>query len=123
MTRDGFNGSTPTTVTQTRQFEYAGAPGARVLWKTTFPENGVTEYGYQGKLLMSKKNRNGVWMYFLEGPSVAIQHFHCVRQTLRDVGLQSLEMSITPDKLIVNITQRNGNVWLLSNAFTPKRTR
>jgi hypothetical protein len=34
-----------------------------------------------------------------------------------------LEMSITPDKLIVNITQRNGNVWLLSNAFTPKRTR
>jgi RHS repeat-associated protein len=63
MTRDGFNGSAGTTVTQTRSFEYSGPPGLRMLWQTTFPENGVTQYGYQGKLLMSKKNRNGVWMY------------------------------------------------------------
>ena len=47
QTRDGLNGKTGTTVTQTRTFEYGGAPGQRLLSKTTFPENGVTEYGYQ----------------------------------------------------------------------------
>ena len=68
MTRDGYSGTTPVTaVTQTRTFEYSGVPGARVLTKTTFPENGVTEYGYSGKLMIWKKNRNGVWKYFYTG--------------------------------------------------------
>jgi hypothetical protein len=67
MTRDGYNGSTSTTVTQTRTFDYAGLPGTRVLTKTTFPENGVTDYMYSGKLLAWKKNRNGVWKYLYDG--------------------------------------------------------
>lgn len=65
MTRDGYSGHTAQQVTQTRTFEYDGTGEGR-LTKTIFPENGVTEYGYNSttKLLEWKKNSRGIWKYF-----------------------------------------------------------
>ena len=63
MTRDGYNGNTATTITQTRTFVY---DAAQRLQSTTFPETpGSTTYAYNTDgTLLTKTDYKGVRKYF-----------------------------------------------------------
>ncbi len=62
MTRDGFTGGTPATITQTRQFTYSGGR----LQSTQLPEvPGTTTYAYNADgTLLSKTDYKGVRKYY-----------------------------------------------------------
>ncbi len=46
------------------------------------------------------------------GEPVAIHHSHGVRRSLMNLGLGPLEISVARDKLVFNMGERTGNIWM-----------
>jgi Tol biopolymer transport system component/predicted Ser/Thr protein kinase len=44
---------------------------------------------------------------------IAMSHWHTARRSLHNVGLGSLNLSVAADKLVFNLAERTGNVWML----------
>jgi Tol biopolymer transport system component len=47
------------------------------------------------------------------GPAVNVMHFHQARLSLRNVDMGPLAIQVTPDKLILSLGERTGNIWML----------
>jgi Tol biopolymer transport system component/predicted Ser/Thr protein kinase len=47
------------------------------------------------------------------GEPIAMSHWHTARRSLHNVGLGSLNLSVAADKLVFNLAERTGNVWML----------
>ncbi len=47
------------------------------------------------------------------GEPIAMGHWHSARRSLHNVGLGNLNLSVAADKLVFNLAERTGNVWML----------
>jgi eukaryotic-like serine/threonine-protein kinase len=78
-----------------------------------------------GALLYFVSERDGfrcLWAQRLEptaktpfGPAVPAHHFHRARRSLKDVPFQYLEMGVAPDKIVLPLAERTGNIWMASH--------
>jgi Tol biopolymer transport system component/tRNA A-37 threonylcarbamoyl transferase component Bud32 len=46
------------------------------------------------------------------GPPMAVYHFHQARRSLTNVGLAVLEPAVARDKIVFNLAETTGNIWL-----------
>jgi hypothetical protein len=64
---------------------------------------------------------NGNVLYYYSNPAskrsvggpVDIAHWHSTRRSLTNVGLGALEMPVARDKMLYNLGEVTGNIWLL----------
>jgi WD40 repeat protein len=75
-----------------------------------------------GKLLYFTSDRDGfvcLWAQRLEpatkkpiGPAFAIYDFHEARRSMLNVGYAQLEISVARDKIVFNLGELTGNLWM-----------
>jgi eukaryotic-like serine/threonine-protein kinase len=74
-----------------------------------------------GNLLYFTSNRDGfvcLWAQRLDpakkpiGPAFAIYHFHSARLSMLNLALATLELSVAHDKIVFNLGELTGNIWL-----------
>lgn len=75
-----------------------------------------------GKLVYYTSYRDGfrcIWAQLLDndtkrpsGPPVAVYHSHSARVSLRNAGLDHLKISVARDKLVFNMGELRGNLWM-----------
>lgn len=46
------------------------------------------------------------------GPAIPVFHAHEARRSLLNVGVGDLQLSVARDKLVFNMSERSGNIWL-----------
>jgi len=75
-----------------------------------------------GNIVYFTSDRDGfrcIWMQRLDpqakrpvGDPTALYHFHSARRSPMNLGLGGLEMSVTRDKIVLNLGEQTGNIWL-----------
>src|SRR5579885_37661 len=75
-----------------------------------------------GKLLYYLSDRDGfrcVWAQRLHpqtmhplGAPFPVQHFHTMRSSPRNVDLSALDIFVAEDKMVINLGETRGNIWL-----------
>ena len=75
-----------------------------------------------GNLIYFTSERDGfvcLWAQRLDpgskkpiGAPLDIYHFHGARRSMMNVGYATLEISVAPDKIILNLGEFTGNVWM-----------
>ncbi|MBI3698131.1 MAG: serine/threonine-protein kinase [Acidobacteria bacterium] len=73
-------------------------------------------------LLYFSSDRDGfrcIWAQRLDpvtnhpvGSAFAVYHFHTARRSLRNIGLTLFEISVARDKLVFNLSELTGNIWM-----------
>jgi Tol biopolymer transport system component/predicted Ser/Thr protein kinase len=105
----------------------AGRPAAESNWIRVTEETGTfadkQDWSPDGNVLYYYSARDGFGCIYAQrldpatkkpgGPPVAVSHWHSARRSLRTVGLGILNLSVGADKLVFNLAERTGNVWLL----------
>src|SRR5262249_17481492 len=76
-----------------------------------------------GNLLYFISDRDGfrcIWAQRLEpaskrplGPAIPIYHAHEARRSMMNVGSGPLEISVARDKIVFNMSEQTGNIWML----------
>jgi len=91
----------------------------------TIADTGVDDkprWSPDGNLLYFISERDGfrcVWAQRLDpqkrplGPTVPIFHAHEARRSIMNVGWGELRMSVARDKIVFNMGERTGNIWIL----------
>jgi hypothetical protein len=46
------------------------------------------------------------------GPVRAVRHFHKDKRPLMNVGVNALGLAAGPDKIVFNLIEATGNIWL-----------
>ena len=46
------------------------------------------------------------------GPALTVYHFHEARRSMTNTDLGSLEMSVARDKIVFNLGELTGNLWM-----------
>jgi Tol biopolymer transport system component len=75
-----------------------------------------------GEILYFMSERDGfrcVWAQRLErttrqptGPALPVYHAHSARRSLQRLALSRLELSVAHEKIVFNLVERTGNIWL-----------
>ncbi len=74
-----------------------------------------------GNFLYFLSERDGfrcIWAQRLDarkrpvGPAIPIFHAHQARRSLANIGIGDLGISVAPDKIVFNISERTGNLWM-----------
>jgi Tol biopolymer transport system component/DNA-binding winged helix-turn-helix (wHTH) protein len=81
-----------------------------------------------GNLLYFTSNRDGfvcLWAQRLDpakkpiGPAFAIHHLHSARLSMLNMSLPDLDISIAHDKIVFNLGELTGNIWMTELAEKP----
>jgi Tol biopolymer transport system component len=83
----------------------------------------LPRWSTDGKLIYFYSKRDGygcIWQQLLDpstrrpvGPPSAVHHFHSSRLSLMHMALNRIGISVTPDRLIFNLIENTGNIWIL----------
>jgi hypothetical protein len=82
-----------------------------------------TRWSPDGGILYSVSQRDGfhcIWAQRLDGGkhpvgvAIPVFHAHNARRSLFNVGIGDLGLSVARDKLILNMSERTGNLWMTS---------
>ena len=75
-----------------------------------------------GRLLYFTSNRDGfmcLWAQRLDpvtrhplGPLLPVRHFHSNWRSISNVPLPALGISVSPDRIVFNLGERTGNIWM-----------
>ncbi len=87
------------------------------------------EWAPNGNLLYFTSDQEGfrcIWARRLDpgtkkpvGPEIPVYHFHETRRSLAGLPIGPVEICVTGDKLIFNLGDRSGNIWLMNLAEFP----
>ena len=104
---------------------FGNGPVPESAWIPVTPADGWSDkprWSPDGNLLYFTSERCGfrcIWAQRLErGPSaprairLSVYHSHSARASLLNMDLGELEISVARDKLVFNIAERRGNIWL-----------
>jgi hypothetical protein len=79
-------------------------------------------WSLDGRLLYYVSSRDGYWCIWAQqldentrqplGEPVAVHHFHDNRVSLRNLELSKLKLAVAADKIIFNMGELSGNVWM-----------
>jgi Tol biopolymer transport system component len=80
------------------------------------------EWSPDGSLLYFTSDQDGfrcIWAQPLDprtkrpaGPVIPVYHFHEARRSLANVGLGQMELCVMRDRIIFNLGDRTGNIWM-----------
>ncbi len=83
----------------------------------------LPRWSTDGNLIYFYSKRDGygcLWQQLLDrstrrpiGPPSAVHHFHSSRLSLMHMALNRIGISVTPDRLIFNLIENSGNIWML----------
>jgi hypothetical protein len=89
--------------------------------------NGVWDdkprWSADGNMLYFLSERDGfrcIWSQKLDaakrplGAAAAVFHVHDARRSLLNVNIGALDMSVARDKIVFNMSERTGNVWMMT---------
>jgi hypothetical protein len=88
--------------------------GARRAHKPRWSPNGGMLY-----FVSERDGHRCIWAQRLNarkcpaGPATAVFHAHEARRSLANVGIGDLGISIARDKLVFNMSERIGNIWMI----------
>jgi hypothetical protein len=104
----------------------SGAPADESRWIRVTQDVGYADkqdWSPDGNVLYFYSTRDGFGCLYAQrldpgtkrpvGESIAIGHWHSARRSLHNVGLGNLNLSVAADKLVFNLAERTGNVWML----------
>jgi Tol biopolymer transport system component len=102
--------------------EQDGTPGDWISVTDGEFQNDKPRWSPDGNLLYFISNRDGflcLWAQRLDpaskrpvGPVFAVCHLHKARRSMANVGLAVLETSVARDKIVFNLAEYTGNVWM-----------
>ena len=49
-----------------------------------------------------------------QGPAIAVFHAHEARRSLAAVGIRDLSLALAQDRIVFNMSERTGNLWMLT---------
>jgi eukaryotic-like serine/threonine-protein kinase len=100
-------------------------PAPESAWVPITPADGWSDkprWSPDGNLLYFTSERCGfrcIWAQPLErttkhptGEPIAVYHSHSARTSLLNMDLGELEIAVARDKLVFNVAERRGNIWL-----------